>query len=233
MLIDQNLIVCDCGVQMTKLSRFAVSNGYMGYEGMINLPGTVGGAIVNNSGCYGCGIDTVLKSIELLTPEGTIINLKVKDLDYQFRTSNIKKGIIRGIILRAYLDISQRDSPEVLIDIANKNSQNRLITQDPPAHNLGTTVHCISYNKNLKNAIFRAILKVVRILVKDPIKIHRLSKSLILILYRKSYLSEYISDKRMNCYIWKDTEADKYFEDYLDLMRKVYQHTSIEIEIYT
>ena len=74
-ILNDNLIICDCGVHMSKLAKYAILNGIEGYEGFINLPGTVGGAIVNNSGCYRCGIDKVLKSIELLTPEGKIVNL--------------------------------------------------------------------------------------------------------------------------------------------------------------
>lgn len=226
-------IICDCGVHTSKLSKYAIENGIAGYEGMINLPGTVGGAIVNNSGCYNCSIENVLKSIELLTPEGEIIILDANCMNYQFRSSDIKTGKLKGIILRAFFDASQKDSSAKLIDIAKNNTHNRLTTQDSPAKNLGSTVNCNGYNKNFKNTLLRVILKFYRIFVTDPIKNYRLSKSLILILYGKCYLSKYISDKRMQCYLWKDHKADEYFDDYLDLIRRVYKRSSIEIEIYS
>lgn len=232
-LIDENLIVCDCGVHMSKLSMRAVINGYAGFEGMINLPGTVGGAIVNNSGCYECGIDKVLKSIDLLTEEGVVLNLKAKDLEYSFRTSNLKTGKLKGIILRAFMDISVKESSEKLIRIAEDNTKDRIESQDPPANNLGTIVNVGGYNSNFKNAIIRGLLKAYKFIDKSPRHNFKLSKSLILTLYNKRHLSKYISDKRMGCYIWNDKDADMFFDEYLDLIRSVYKHSSIEIEVFS
>lgn len=59
-ILDPATLVCECGVSMAKVSRFCVDNGIAGYEGMVGLPGTVGGGIFCNSGCYGCGIEKML-----------------------------------------------------------------------------------------------------------------------------------------------------------------------------
>lgn len=229
--LDDKTIVCDCGTPIARLSKWAVEYGIIGYEGLINLPGTVAGAIVNNSGCYHCGIDKILKSVELLTPNGIILNIEAKKLNYKFRNSALKTGDIHGIILRAFLDASNKAEISKLKEIAEINSQNRLDTQDPPAYNLGTTINFGYYKKNFRNIIIRIVDKCCRLIIKDSNKRYRIKKNTILTLYGKLFLNKYISNKRMGCYIWKDDKADIYFEDYLSLMDNVYSNTSIEIEI--
>lgn len=41
--LDGNTLVCECGAPMAKVSRYCVERGIAGYEGMVGLPGTVGG----------------------------------------------------------------------------------------------------------------------------------------------------------------------------------------------
>lgn len=230
-IVDSETLVCDCGVHMSKFSQYCVENGFVGYEGMINLPGTLGGAIVNNSGCYNCGIDKVLKSIDLLTPEGRIENITKKELGYTFRKSRIKTGDIKGIILRAYLDISIKGNIEELKKIAAENTNNRKITQDPPAYNLGTTINYSTYKLNVKNIIIALTSRFLNLVTSDFTKRTRALKKVILFMYGRTYLSKYISDKRINCFLWVDENADLFFDDYVSLLSEVYKHSEMEIEI--
>lgn len=228
---DDNTLVCDCGVHMSKLSQFCVENGFVGYEGLINLPGTVGGAIVNNSGCYNCGVDKVLKSIDLLTPACNVIHVTNKELGFSFRNSDLKTGKLKGIILRAYFDISNKGDAEDLKRIAAENTKNRRETQDPPAYNLGSTVNYFHYKKNVKNIIIILTSRVLRYVIKDVAKREKMVKQLTLFLYNRKFLSNYISDKRMGCFLWKDNKADMFFDDYLQLISDIFESHSIEIEI--
>ena len=41
--LNGNTLVCECGAPMAKVSRYCVERGIAGYEGMVGLPGTVGG----------------------------------------------------------------------------------------------------------------------------------------------------------------------------------------------
>ena len=230
-IVDSDTLKCDCGVHMCKLSQYCVDNGFVGYEGMINLPGTVGGAIVNNSGCYNCEVDKVLKSIDLLTPSGDVVNVTNKDLGLTFRKSHLKTGNLKGVILRAYFDISNKGNKEVLKQIAEENTQHRMQTQDPPAHNLGTTVNYFTYKVNLKNIIIAIISRFINLITQDYTKRNRSLKRVILLMYGKVYLSKYISDKRMGCFLWVDEEADKYFSEYIKFMNEIFKYNSIEIEI--
>lgn len=100
---EKDFIVCECGVKISTLSRNMITNGIKGYEGLVDLPGTVGSAIYGNAGCYNCGMDLLVDKIELLTDKLDIISLSNKDLRFKLRSSVLKRKEIKGIILRAFL----------------------------------------------------------------------------------------------------------------------------------
>lgn len=230
--VDNNLIVCECGVPMKTLANYCVEHGYSGYEGMINLPGTVAGAIVNNSGCYECGVEKVLQSIDILIEDGTVINLKKEELCYSFRSSAIKSGQIKGVILRAYFDVSNHEEVNTLRQIAERNYKNRMITQDPPAMNLGSTVNIYGdYHGNVGFIlkIIRRILKILRVGNEKSIDIQ---KKIMCVCYGHPSVAKYISSKRFSCFLWKDEGADMAYPLYLRMLTKLYPHVSVEIEIF-
>lgn len=228
---DEQTLRCECGVHINLLSKYCIKKGFAGYEGLVNLPGTIGGAIVNNAGCYKCGIENILKSIDLLTPEGKIINIPKEQLKYTFRNSSLKNGQLKGIILYAYLDISNKDDAENLEKIAVANTHDRKITQEPPTNNLGSTVNCFYRKRNLKNTVIKITSILVSSVIKDPCRNFKLIKKLTLTLYGKKHLYGYISNKKIECFLWKDANADKYFNDYISLIDAIYSSYSIEIEI--
>lgn len=230
-VLDSDTLVCDCGAPMARVSRYCVENGIAGYEGMVGLPGTVGGGCFCNSGCYGCGIDQVLKYIDLLTEKGEIIRVTRKQMEFSFRSSVLKRGELKGIILRAYFDISLKKDKELLKEIAEKNEVDRKITQDGPLQNLGTTVNVGDLKKNTRNFIIRVARRIrnLNFFWGGRGKRYFVEKILICLLYNRLNILRYISDKRVGCFIWKDDGADKAYIQYVDMMKAVYENCSIEI----
>jgi len=51
--VDGDYIVAEAGVTCGKLAKFSASNSQTGAEFMVGIPGTVGGALAMNAGCYG------------------------------------------------------------------------------------------------------------------------------------------------------------------------------------
>ena len=227
--LDDSTLVCECGAPMAKVSRYCVERGIAGYEGMVGLPGTVGGGIFCNSGCYGCGIDSTLKEIELLTTKGEVKRLSAQQLDFDFRTSAMKKGVLQGIILRGYFDISRRLKVNQLISIAEKNTADRKETQDPPAQNLGSTLNTHGIKGGLRNNIIKLLIRINCHVTKDKQKRYAFRKRMICLLYNAKSIEKYISDKRMNCFIWRDECADDAYPLYLEMMNKVYLNCIEEI----
>jgi UDP-N-acetylmuramate dehydrogenase len=51
--MDGELVEAEAGVASPKLARFAARHGFEGAEFLAGVPGTVGGALAMNAGCYG------------------------------------------------------------------------------------------------------------------------------------------------------------------------------------
>ena len=65
-------IVCDCGVNVANLSKQMVAKGYVGFEGLTDLPGTIAAGVYGNCGCRGCSVNGLVQSFQLLLPDGSI-----------------------------------------------------------------------------------------------------------------------------------------------------------------
>jgi UDP-N-acetylmuramate dehydrogenase len=236
---EKNEIVCDCGVKISSLSRKTVKLGLFGYEGLIDLPGTVGSAVYNNSGCYGCGINQLLLRIDLLTPDGQIITATKDDMGYHSeRSSTLKRGELVGIILRVYLKQKKGDKGN-LIKLAQENHLHRKIYQQPPAGNLGSIFpeYVIrDFFRNLPISVkwtVRIATFISRLFFKTLVPINRFNHWLILKMLNELCLYPYISDYNFNCFLWIDDHADDAFVRYCKLIKRISMKNDIEIEVFT
>ena len=98
------------GVMLSKLANTAYKAGLTGLEFAAGIPGTVGGACVMNAGAYGSEMINVLKSVTVLTPEGTVEALPAESLELGYRTSVIpKKGYL---VLEAVMSLTEGNMEE-------------------------------------------------------------------------------------------------------------------------
>ncbi len=74
------------------------------------IPGTIGGAVRMNAGCYGSYIADVLRSVTVVLRDGTIAELAVSDLDLRYRQSTLPEG---AVIVGAVLDAPKGDPTEL------------------------------------------------------------------------------------------------------------------------
>ena len=131
-------IVCDCGVNVSSLSKEMVVKGYVGFEGLTDLPGTVAAAIYGNCGCRGCSVNSLVDYFTLLLPSGKIECMTPQNLQLKYRSTALKREEIKGVILQAYLK-KEKGNAEELTKTAQRNHQIRLERQPSAANNLGTT----------------------------------------------------------------------------------------------
>ena len=103
-------ITVGAGVMLSKLANTAYKAGLAGLEFAAGIPGTVGGACVMNAGAYGSEMIDVLKSVTVLTPEGTVETLPAEKLELGYRTSVIpKKGYL---VLEAVMSLTEGNMEE-------------------------------------------------------------------------------------------------------------------------
>lgn len=228
---ENNEIICDAGTPISQIAKKCVQLGICGYEGLIDLPGTVGAATVNNSGCFGCEISNLVKEIEILTPNG-LRRLTNAELNYTHRNSILKSGGFKGIVLRVWLNAFKYPHKiNTLLSIAAKNHEIRVRTQEKPNHNLGSTFTFTTLKQNYQHFIVRIITRFLNICKTSPSIILKVQKYTYLFLQNKLHLARYISNKNLNTYLFIDEHADRQFPHYVEFIETIYKDAKLEIEI--
>ncbi|MGQ9569380.1 MAG: UDP-N-acetylmuramate dehydrogenase [Thermodesulfovibrionales bacterium] len=85
-------IYVESGTLLQRLIQFSKEKGYSGIEGLIGIPGSVGGAICGNAGAFGYEMKDVLSIISIIGQDGVIRRLKSKDIKFGYRSSNISSN---------------------------------------------------------------------------------------------------------------------------------------------
>ena len=93
-LIDKDTIEVGAATLDRKVSEFAMNNNIAKMEFLSCIPGSIGGAIIMNSGCYGTDISEVLLSIKVIDYNGYEKELKNNEIEFNYRGSNISKNFI-------------------------------------------------------------------------------------------------------------------------------------------
>ena len=58
------------------------------------IPGSIGGAVAMNAGCYGSYVADVLDNVRVVTRAGEIITLSGADLNFRYRQSDLPQGAV-------------------------------------------------------------------------------------------------------------------------------------------
>ena len=109
------LLWSEAGTPLKELARESVSHGLSGLEWAVDIPGTVGGAVVGNAGAYGGYICDCLRSVRVLEPDGTVHELGKADVTFGYRCSKFKQQAReeRSIVLDVTLALRPGDAAEI------------------------------------------------------------------------------------------------------------------------
>ena len=86
-LVNGDTIVCDAGMNMSKVCNFALDNELTGLEFAFGIPGSAGGAAYMNAGAYGGEMKDVLVECRHIDSDGNLGSLKGDELGLAYRTS--------------------------------------------------------------------------------------------------------------------------------------------------
>jgi UDP-N-acetylmuramate dehydrogenase len=95
------VLVADAGVTLANVARRLAKQGFAGLEWAANVPGTVGGAAVNNAGAFGGDTASCLVRLSIVDATGEERWLEADDLRYAYRTSILKRGELQGAVVQA------------------------------------------------------------------------------------------------------------------------------------
>lgn len=79
------LVYAEAGVASPKVARFAANHGFEGAEFLAGIPGTVGGALAMNAGCYGSETWDVVDRVLTLDRAGRLRVRRVSDYEIGYR----------------------------------------------------------------------------------------------------------------------------------------------------
>ncbi|MFH1611200.1 MAG: UDP-N-acetylmuramate dehydrogenase [Patescibacteria group bacterium] len=106
--IDGQKVIVDAGLPSVALARKASDVGLTGLEWMASLPGTVGGAIRGNAGCFGGEAHNHLTAVNVLRA-GDVKRVEARDLIFGYRHSTFKDENCKDIILSAEFTLESSD----------------------------------------------------------------------------------------------------------------------------
>lgn len=107
---EEGVLVAHSGTLLTKLARWTVRQGWAGLEWAVGIPGTLGGAVVGNAGAYGGNMARTVQWMDVLDADGSIGRLAVEDLEYDYRSSVLKRKDLERYS-RIVLDVALRLEP--------------------------------------------------------------------------------------------------------------------------
>ncbi|MDC1146724.1 UDP-N-acetylmuramate dehydrogenase [Candidatus Pelagibacter sp.] len=93
-LLPNNLIVAGSGCTDKKLSEFALNNGVGGFEFLACIPGTIGGGLKMNAGCFDREIKDILISVQAIDKIGRIITIPADKILFEYRNNDLADDLI-------------------------------------------------------------------------------------------------------------------------------------------
>ena len=91
---NSNTLIAGSSALDKNVSNFASENSLSGLEFLSCIPGTIGGAIRMNSGCYGDDISKVLVSVQSMDFNGNIKIIQSSDIKFCYRGSSLDDNLI-------------------------------------------------------------------------------------------------------------------------------------------
>ena len=93
-LLNEDTIIAGSGALDKTLSEFALENSLGGFEFLSCIPGSVGGGIRMNSGCFEREFKDILISVQAVNRSGEILTIPAKEIVFSYRSCDLGKDLI-------------------------------------------------------------------------------------------------------------------------------------------
>ena len=108
--LSEDIIIAGSAVSDKLLSEFAMENSLGGFEFLSCIPGTVGGGIKMNAGCFDREFKDILISVQAINKSGQVITIPAKEINFKYRDSGLSNDLI---FLSASFKGFKRDSNSI------------------------------------------------------------------------------------------------------------------------
>ena len=93
-LFDQNTIIAGASALDKNVSNFALKSSLAGFEFLSCIPGTIGGGVRMNAGCYGEDISKILVSVQVMDFNGKMKVIYSQDIKFSYRGCSLDNNLI-------------------------------------------------------------------------------------------------------------------------------------------
>ena len=126
-LLNNQLLV-GAYIHNMMLAKYANNNDFLGYDFLSGIPGTLGGSIKMNAGCYGKEMSDIVIKVKVIDRFSGSSLMSVKDLNLKYRESNLPN---EAIIVSAYLKVNKKTNYDanIIVDIKDKRLKSQPITE--------------------------------------------------------------------------------------------------------
>ncbi|MDO8662059.1 MAG: UDP-N-acetylmuramate dehydrogenase [Candidatus Omnitrophota bacterium] len=97
--LEKGNIRVGSGAALAQLIKFSRDKSLQGAEFLSGIPGTAGGGLAMNAGCWGSVMGNLVKEAEVMDKGGRIKNLKRSQIKFVYRKSSLAKYIILSSLL--------------------------------------------------------------------------------------------------------------------------------------
>ena len=204
-LLGEDILIAGSAVLDKKVSDFAKENNLSGFEFLSCIPGTIGGGISMNAGCFGKEIKDILISIQAIDKLGNIKTINREDIKFEYRKNNLPEDLI---FLSASFRGKKSQYDKILIE-TNKLKAEKEKNQPTRIKTSGST---------FKNPITQTKKKVWE-LIKESVSLD------------KSFGDACISEKHCNFFVNKGNATFEDMKKLIDYVtKKVFEKTGISLE---
>ena len=205
-LTKNNIIIAGCSILDKKISDFACENNLGGLEFLSCIPGSVGGGIKMNSGCFGTEFKDVLLSVQVMDFNGRVYTINSKDINFDYRKTNLPKNLI---FLSASFKTVKGNRDEIIENIIKL--KNKKENSQPLRVKTGGSTF-----KNPKNQTDKKVWELIKESVDKKV----------------SFGDARISDKHSNFFINTKNASFKNMNDLINFVKKkVKDKTGISLEL--
>jgi UDP-N-acetylmuramate dehydrogenase len=136
--VEGHRLHAQAGLKMMRLARIAADHDLAGLEWAIGVPGTLGGAVYQNAGCWGGELADVLVAAEGLCPGRGRRRWSPADLRLGYRTSALREGPLRdALVVAAVIELRPGDGAAARRQMAQWTAE-RTRTQPIRTKNCGS-----------------------------------------------------------------------------------------------
>ena len=124
-VLNSNIIISGAAVLDKKLAEFAAENNLSGFEFLACIPGTIGGGLKMNAGCFGREIKDILVSVQAIDQSGNVLTIPASSINFDYRKNDLPDDLI---FLSASFKGEKKDSTKIIekmSELKNKKDNNQ------------------------------------------------------------------------------------------------------------